>query len=396
MKFFHPLMFNNFEKSDFTLVKKLLSKKNPILTQSKYVNLFEKKWSKWLGVKHSVFVNSGSSANLISINILKLLRNEGEVIVPSLTWSSDISSIFHNNLKPVFVDINFNNLGMNEEQILKKINKNTIAVFLTHAQGFNALSENLLSFLKKKNIFLIEDVCESHGASFKKKKLGTFGIMSNFSFYYAHHMSTIEGGMISTNNRNIYNLARVLRSHGMTREMEDIKLRKKIEKKYCDLSPKFIFLHSGYNMRNNEIGALIGLSQLQRLSKNISKRKNNLLIFLRNICSENFYTDFLIEGNSNYAFPLILKSKNIKKRNFLEKILQNNKIEFRRGNAGGGNQLRQPYIKNKLKNIKLSLFPNVEHIHKFGYYIGNFPSLNNKKIIKICKLINEVRNFNNA
>ena len=115
------------------------------------------------------------------------------------------------------------------------------------------------------------------------------------------------------------------------------------------------------------------------------------MIFLRNICSDNFYTDFLIEGNSNYAFPLILKSKNIKKRNFLEKILQNNKIEFRRGNAGGGNQLRQPYIKNKLKNIKLSLFPNVEHIHKFGYYIGNYPSLSKSKIKKICEVLNKIK-----
>ena len=116
---------------------------------------------------------------------------------------------------------------MDEDEIIKKINKKTLAVFLTHAQGFNGLSDRLLAFLKRKKILLIEDVCESHGATFKNKKLGTFGLISNFSFYYAHHMSTIEGGMICTNNRRIYELARMLRSHGMTRESNNDAFEKK-------------------------------------------------------------------------------------------------------------------------------------------------------------------------
>ena len=124
---------------------------------------------------------------------------------------------------------------------------------MTHAQGFNGLSQKLISFLKRKKILLIEDVCESHGATFNKKKLGTFGEISNFSFYYAHHMSTIEGGMICTNNQKIYQLARVLRSHGMARELGNKILEKKIIKKYSKLSPKFIFLYPTFNFRNNEI-----------------------------------------------------------------------------------------------------------------------------------------------
>jgi CDP-6-deoxy-D-xylo-4-hexulose-3-dehydrase len=132
---------------------KLLKKRNPILTQSKYVELFEKQWSKWLGVKYSTFVNSGSSANFITISILKYLNKntkKNEIIVPTLTWVSDINSVILNNFKPIFVDINLSNLSMNEEQILKKINKKTLAVFITHAQGFNGLSENLINVLKKK------------------------------------------------------------------------------------------------------------------------------------------------------------------------------------------------------------------------------------------------------
>ena len=190
----HPLMYNNFLKSDFSEVKKLFNKKNPILTQSKKVSEFEKKWSKWLGVKYSTFVNSGSSANYISISLLKTInknKNKNEIIVPSLTWISDISSVILNGYKPVFVDINLNNLSMNIDEVIKKVNKKTLAIFITHAQGFNGLNERLLKFTKKKNIHLIEDVCESHGATFRNKKLGTFGLISNFSFYYAHHMTTI-------------------------------------------------------------------------------------------------------------------------------------------------------------------------------------------------------------
>ena len=213
-----PLMTNNFTQEDLNKAAEFLKKGN-ILTQSKYVEEFEKKWSKWLGIKYSIFVNSGSSANYLTILSLKLMYGEGgEIIVPSLTWISDIVAVVNNGFKPVFVDINLKNLSMNEDQVISKINKKTKAVFITHAQGFNGLSKKLLKFLKEKKILLIEDVCESHGAKFLGKKLGTFGLLSNFSFYYAHHLSTIEGGMICTNNKKIYEMCRILRSHGMLRE----------------------------------------------------------------------------------------------------------------------------------------------------------------------------------
>jgi CDP-6-deoxy-D-xylo-4-hexulose-3-dehydrase len=389
--FKHALMENNIQQQDINAVIKFLkANKKKIFTQSKKVRQFETQWSRWLGVKYSVFVNSGASANLLSISILKILYGTGEIIVPTLTWISDIASVIQNNFKPIFVDIDSKNLSMNEEMVINKISKKTKAVFLTHVQGFNGLTDNLIKTLKKKNIPLIEDVCESHGATFKNKKLGTYGLISNFSFYYAHHMSTIEGGMICTNNKKIYELAKILRSHGMARESGNIKFEQSMIKKYPKLSPKFIFLYPAYNVRNNEISAVIGLSQLKRLDANNKIRIRNLNLFLNNLDENKYRNDYSLEGSCNYAFPLVLKKKNIKNRNLLETVLKENKIEFRRGNAGGGNQLRQPYLKNYTKNINFKNFKEVDHIHFFGYYIGNYPSLKNEKILKICRILNNI------
>lgn len=147
-------MDNNILKSDLDKVIKFLKKKNQILTSGKKVKKFEKEWSKWLGVKYSVFVNSGSSANFLSMACLKIMGFKGEIIVPTLTWISDIVSVLKNGFKPIFVDINLKNLCMDEDQIISKINKKTVAVFITHAQGFNGLSKKLLEILKKKKYFI--------------------------------------------------------------------------------------------------------------------------------------------------------------------------------------------------------------------------------------------------
>ena len=390
MQFSHKLMYDNFTKSDCDVVVRLFKDKNIILTQSKNVKKFESTWSKWLGVKYSVFVNSGSSANLLTISILKILYKKGEIILPSLTWVSDINSVIQNGFKPVFVDINPNNLCMDENEIIKKTNKNTLAVFMTHVQGFNGLSSRLINFLKKKNVLLIEDVCESHGATFKNRKLGTFGKISNFSFYYAHHMSTIEGGMVCTNDRKIYEMAMMLRSHGMVREANNGAFEKKMIKKYPKLSPKFIFLYPAFNFRNNEIGAVIGLNQLNSLDRNNKIRQRNFKLFLKLIDRNKYKGDFLIDGSCNYAFPLILKKSNFKFRKILEDTLNKNRIEFRRGSSGGGNQLRQPYLRPYLKNTNLSNFAQVDHIHFFGYYIGNYPYLSENKIRKLVKILNSI------
>ena len=391
-KFYHPLMSNNITKDDINKVIYFL-KKNPILTQNKNVEKFEKTWSSWLGVKYSVFVNSGSSANYITLAAYKnLFHNKGDIIVPTLTWPSDIMAVINNGFNPIFTDIKLENLSMDLNYIKKIITKKTKAIFITHAQGFNGLNKDFLTFCKNKKIDLIEDVCESHGATFNKKKLGTFGIVSNFSFYYAHHLSTIEGGMICTNNKDIYDFCVRFRGHGMLRESKFKNIIKK-SKNYPDLNQKFIFLNPGFNFRNNEIGAIIGLNQVKRLNAAIKKRNKNFAYFIKNLDREKYFVDYDQNGISNYAFPIILNFRNFKNRNHFERILDKNQIEYRRGNAGGGNQIRQPYLKKGIFHKNPKNFPKTEILHHFGYYIGNYPDMNMDKIKRIIKIINNIKFF---
>ena len=385
----YPLMRNNIPREDLDLVIEHLKKDDPMLTNGVECRAFEEEWSVWLGTKYSVFVNSGSAANLLSMSVLKLKHPEGgEIIVPPLTWVSDIASVVQTGFVPVFADIDPKTLSMDTDAILKSITNKTRAVFITHVQGFNGLTERLLVDLKDRGIPLIEDVCESHGATHKGKRLGSYGYMSNFSFYYAHHMTTIEGGMISTNDSEVYETLRMLRSHGMVREAEKLETKEAYQSEYPLLNPEFIFAFPAYNMRNTEIGGILGRAQLKRLDENIEKRTINQTLFLSKINSEHYRNDFIEEGSSNYAFNLILRHKDQLLMDRLCKILSSNGVEYRRGSAGGGNQLRQPYIQKLFGKDLSNSFPETDHIHFFGMYIGNFPELLKEEILEIVELVN--------
>jgi CDP-6-deoxy-D-xylo-4-hexulose-3-dehydrase len=381
-------MRDNITPSDLEDVIQFLRQEVPVLTQSTEVKEFEREWSRWLGVRHSVFVNSGSSANLLTMAALRETFGSGEIIVPTLTWVSDIASVLQCGFSPVFVDINPRTLGMDTKQVLEKITPCTKAVFLTHILGFNALDENILMELRARKIPLIEDVCESHGATFKRRKLGTFGLASNFSFYYAHHMSTIEGGVISTDDANLYDLLRMLRSHGMVREADSVEVKKSYVEKYDDLNPDFIFAFPAYNVRSTEINAVIGRSQLKRLDENNRTRTDNFKLFLETLDPQKYQTDFVTEGSCNYAFTLILKHADIVLRDNVMTALRNAGVEFRRGASGGGNQLRQPYLKRLLGENECENYPHVNHVHFHGFYIGNFPGLEREKILALTKMLN--------
>ena len=257
-----PLMKNNITRADLDALIEFLQQDDPILTQSQNVRTFEQEWAKWVGVRHCVFVNSGASANLLTITALREHFGLGEVIVPTLTWVSDIASVLQCGMTPVFCDIDRRTLAMDEEEILRKITPQTKAVFLTHVLGYNGLSERLLEELAAREIPLIEDVCESHGATLNGRRLGSFGLVSNFSFYYAHHLSTIEGGMICTNDSALYETVRMLRSHGMVRECTSQELKESYASQHTDLNPDFIFAYPAYNVRSTELNAVIGRSQL--------------------------------------------------------------------------------------------------------------------------------------
>jgi CDP-6-deoxy-D-xylo-4-hexulose-3-dehydrase len=279
---------------------------------------------------------------------------------------------------------------MDPAQILAKISDRTRAVFLTHVQGFDGLTDGLLDELKRRKIPLIEDVCESHGATHNGKKLGSFGWISNFSFYYAHHMSTIEGGMICTDDPEVYQQLRMLRSHGMVREANDPAVHAAYQSDNPELNPDFIFAYPAYNVRNTEIGGIMGRSQLKRLDKIVKRRTENLLRFLKQIDPVKYRTDFKLEGSSNYAFNLVLKRPDDDLVRRLMQKMRDSGVEFRRGSAGGGNQIRQPYLKGVVPDGHHREFPETEHIHFYGFYIGNFPDLKDGEVDELCAILNSV------
>jgi CDP-6-deoxy-D-xylo-4-hexulose-3-dehydrase len=385
--FYLPLMNDNIDKEDINSVIDFLSQDRiPKLTNGPKVLEFENAWGNWLGSKYNLFVNSGASANELTMLALAHLIGEGEIIVPPLTWISDISSVLFAGHKLVFVDVNFENLSFDIEKLKKAITPQTKAIFLTHVLGINGITDELLAICDENNILLIEDVCESHGTTFQGSKVGNFGFASNFSFYFAHHMSTIEGGMISTNNWEFYQICRALRSHGMTREMTSDTMKISIAMDNPDLNPDFIFLRPAHNFRSTEINAVIGLSQLPKLDAKNEERKDNFDYFISNLNFEKYHTAINTEGNCNYAFIVILKEADFAKRNELEKKLRNSGIEFRRGLSGGGNQMRQPFFKSVYTDF--SDFENIEHIHNFSWYIGNYPGLEREKIDTLLDVLN--------
>ena len=232
---------------------------------------------------------------------------------------------------------------------------------------------------------MIEDCCEAHGATYKGDRVGVYGDVSNFSFYFGHHITTIEGGMVCTNDEELYEQALLFRSHGMTRGVSN-RIEDHYEKKYPDLNPLFTFAVPGYNMRNHELNAVLGLEQIKRLDYNCDKRRENFARWIMMLDSKKFYTDFHQNGNSNFALPLILRKKDLE---LFEKcciLLDEQKVEYRVGTAGGGNQARQPYLENY--NFRAEDLSNVDHIHDYGLYIGNHPELTFYQIDGIWSKLN--------
>jgi CDP-6-deoxy-D-xylo-4-hexulose-3-dehydrase len=387
-------MQDNVTRADLDAVIDYLRRDNPILTHSANVRAFECEWSDWVGVKYSVLVNSGSSANLLTLAALKELHGLGEVIVPPLTWVSDIAAVLHCGFEPVFVDIDPRTLGMDTEQVLAKITPRTRAVFLTHILGYNALTRRLLDELPRRGVPLIEDACESHGATFAGRKVGSFGLASNFSFYYAHHLSTIEGGMVCTDDEEVYETVRMMRSHGLVRELDSYARKEDYWEAHPDLNPDFIFAYPAWNARSTEINAIIGRSQLRRLDANVERRTENLQLFLDHLDPAVYRTDFAVEGSSNYAFTLILKEADADLCNRVMTGLKAQRVEFRRGTSGGGNQLRQPYLRRLLGPDEALKYPCVERVHFYGFYIGNYPTLGRDKILRLCELLNALARGN--
>ena len=284
---------------------------------------------------------------------------------------------------------------MSVESLKASITPNTKAIMLVHGLGFNALNDEIIKIAKENNLLLLEDVCESHGAKFKDKRVGSFGDLSSFSFYFGHHMTTIEGGMLCTDNEEIYQLAKMFRSHGFVRESSQ-EVQSFYKEKYPELNPLFTFAVAGFNMRSTELNAVLGIEQLKRLDYNIEIRRNNFKTWIENLNPNMYYVDYDLEGNSNFALPLIMQ-ESFKDRLHINDdyssvcdILELNKVEYRLGTIGGGSQIYQPYILNSNSFKTFTPLTNSDIIHKNSLYIGNHPELTEEQIIELCKKLNNV------
>lgn len=347
-------------------------------TNGPKVRQFESKWSEWLGSKHSLYVSSGSTANyllLSSVKELYGLKDGDKVLVPANTWVTNVGPVIQLGFTPIFCDINLQNFSFCEEDLeyIAKKHPDIKLIFITHLIGYPA-NRNKYSKLFP-NAILLDDVCESHGCKNPDgAKVGSNSLGSTFSFYFGHHISTIEGGMISTNNYDLYDLMRIKRSHGLARESE--KFQTYIDK-YPEISKQFMFVTDGYNFRNTELCAVLGMSQLKRLDRYIERRNKNYLKFISLVknYSKNFVVPEYDDLVSNFCFPILCKKNEISQ--FLKKEFDKNGIEHRP--IIGGNLLRQPFLKNyNIDTQKEKL--NVNFVHDNGVYLGNNHFIEDKEI----------------
>ena len=374
-KYFYPLVDNPFSDDDIAEGIKVLKSKQ--LTISKKTINFEKDFSSSLKSKHSLMVNSGSSANLLALQCLinpyrkNRLKKGDEVIIPTLCWSTSLWPIIQSNLKPVFVDINPLTLNIDEKEIEKKINKKTKAILLVHVLGNSCDMEQIMRIKKKYNLILIEDTCESLGSKYKNKFLGTFGEFSSFSFYSSHQISSGEGGMICCKDRIDYNIIKSLRSHGWSRgtSFENI-----IYKKNKKLDKRFIFFNSGYNLRPTEVSAAIGHNQFKRLDKFIKIRNINRKKIISNVLKNyilNKKMDFYYENKnvlpSWFGLSIKILAKEKKYKDKVIKNLEKNGIETRP--IISGNFADQPAAK-KYKLTNKQKFPNTDLVYENSFFIG--------------------------
>jgi len=348
-------------------------------TQFEKVRKFEKEYSRWLGTKYCVYVNSGSSANLLLIAALKQLYKWGtddEVIVPAVTWVTNVSPVMQCGLKPVFVDINLSDLSFNYDQLDSAITPRTKAVFVTHLIGFPADINKINDIIGECDILLLEDCCESHGARIGGTKIGNFGIGSSFSFYWGHHITSVEGGVVCTNNEDLYKLVVLKRSHGLARELP-AHYHEEIKVSYPDINFDFLFLTDGYNFRNTEFNAVLGLNQLLKIDSFIEIRNRNYARFLK-IC-EPYEKDMILfrnSGISSFVLPFLFRRKGMIK-DFLN-VLTANEIESRP--IISGNLLVQPFLE---QYYRPNAFPNADLLHSNGCYIGNNQFVNDERLNRI-------------
>jgi CDP-6-deoxy-D-xylo-4-hexulose-3-dehydrase len=328
----------------FSAVETMLS---TFTTMGKKVRAFENQYAAYNKTKYGVMTNSGSSNNLLSVAALTnpftkdYLKPGDEVIVPALSWSTTIWPLIQCNLMPVIVDCNINDFNLDIDKLEKAIGPKTRAIKLVHVYGNPCNMEAIMWLAKKHNLFVIEDCCEAMGATYDGKPVGSFGDVGNFSFFFSHHISTLEGGISTTNNFDLAETMRILRAHGWSREADE---HQKYVDMYPDIDPRFIFINVGYNLRPTEVNAAMGMHQLPKLDAYIDERRKTADFFLKHLSQYEDFFHFQQETQKGkhvwFGFPVILKDKAPFSVKDITSYIQKNKIETRPIIAG--NMARHP------------------------------------------------------
>ncbi len=355
----------------------------PRLTKGKVTLEFEQKWAKWLGTKYSVFVNSGSSANLLMLYALIIsgrMKNN-KVVLPGLCWATDLAPILQLNLEPILCDVDLETLAVDLDELEKIfIEEKPSTLLLVSILGFSPKMNEILELCKKYDVILLEDNCESLGTEYDNKKLGGFGLMSSFSTYFGHHISTIEGGIVSTNDDEMNDLLLSIRSHGWDRDLSIEKQKGLREKNnISDFDAFYTFYYPGFNLRSTDLQAYIGLGQLEKLDFIIEKRFENYKKFYSEIKNDFWKPSMVGSLTSNFCVPIIHPNKD----KIIEKLIENG-IECRP--LVCGSMGRQPFYTERygVKELK-----NCDLIDSLGIYVPNNHSLSDEELQFIINTINE-------
>ncbi len=385
--FGYPLLDDAFSAEDInSAMEVLLSKK---ITMGEITNEFEHEFANYIGSKYALMVNSGSSANLLAafalVNPLKKnhLNTGDEFLIQSLCWSTSLWPMVQAGLRPKFIDVNTRTLNIEPEEFYRSITKKTKAAMIVHVLGNCSDIDLITKIGKKKNLYLIEDTCESLGSMFKNKYLGTFGSFGTFSFYYSHQITSGEGGMIICDNKKDYQIIHSMRAHGWDRGLNKRKNNLK----------DFNFINAGFNLRPLDITAAIGLSQFKRLNnfkKTRNENRKKILNSLQN--SKNWNNQFsFIEKNKNlkpswFGLPMLIDKKYLHKKEKFLNFLNEQKVETRP--IISGNFLDQPSIKLFNLNKKNKIMRNSKEISDRGFFIGlHTKPIYQNQINKLTKLL---------
>ncbi len=380
-----PLTSNSWGDEEAKAAIEVIRSKNT--TMGYHVMNFEREFADFFRAKYAIMCNSGSSANLLAAAAITYSKFEGkpkepEVIVPAVSWATTFYPIVQLGYKLRFVDIDLESLNINLDRVYNSINENTAGIFAVNLLGQPAALIELQELCKKRDIFLLEDNCESMGAKINERYCGTFGEIGTFSFFYSHHINTMEGGMCLTDDEKLAQYLHSLRAHGWTRGLPDKNL---VFDKFGDSwEDQFRFVLPGYNLRPLEVSAAIGRIQLSKFESMLKARKSNAAFF------NNRFRDIpniLIqrgEGeSSSFAFSIILKQSLQGKRPTILNLLEKNGIETRP--IVTGNFIRQPVF--QYLNADFVDWPNADQVHFEGFYIGNHSFDIKTELEKVAKII---------